>query len=225
VQPDEGVATADAELVRAAAAGDRRACEALYDRHAAHVARVLARILGHDPDLSDLLHDAFMVALRRLAELESPELFRPWLTRIAVFHARNLIRKRTRGRWLRLLSGEDRSEEPMSEGPHDEVSEALRAVYAVLAKMPVDERIAFTLRRIDGMELGELAAACDVSLSTIKRRLRRAEELFHAEAMRHPCLLQHLSSNAAEEVTGPAAPPRSAAEAQPGTGAREGGLR
>ena len=38
---------------------------------------------------------------------------------------------------------------------------------------PADERIAFSLRFIDGMELTEAASACGCSLATIKRRLAK----------------------------------------------------
>jgi RNA polymerase sigma-70 factor (ECF subfamily) len=69
-----------------------------------------------------------------------------------------------------------------------EVLDALRATYAALDKLPADERIAFALRFIDGMELTEVAAACDTSLATIKRRLARAGARFEVEARKHPVL-------------------------------------
>ena len=59
-------------------------------------------------------------------------------------------------------------------------------MYRVLDVLPVDERIPFALRFIDGMELTEVAAACDVSLATIKRRLARSEKRFVAVAARYP---------------------------------------
>jgi RNA polymerase sigma-70 factor (ECF subfamily) len=68
------------------------------------------------------------------------------------------------------------------------VRDALRATYAALDALPADERVAFALRFIDGMELTEVAAACETSLATIKRRLARAEDRFEAEARKHPAL-------------------------------------
>jgi RNA polymerase sigma-70 factor (ECF subfamily) len=69
-----------------------------------------------------------------------------------------------------------------------EDKEALRATYRILSRLPADERIAFALRFIDGMELTEVAAACRVSLATIKRRVARAKSTFEAEAGHHPSL-------------------------------------
>jgi RNA polymerase sigma-70 factor (ECF subfamily) len=64
----------------------------------------------------------------------------------------------------------------------DDVLDAYRRTYALLDRLPADERIAFALRYIDGMELALLAVVCDVSLATIKRRLGRAEQRFAAGA-------------------------------------------
>jgi RNA polymerase sigma-70 factor (ECF subfamily) len=182
----------DAGLVQAALDGDASAFHRLYDAHAPHVARVLRRVLGSDQDATDVLQDAFVVVLERLNTLDNPSLFRAWVTRIAVFQARGVIRKRSRRRWLRVLSGEDPVEEPVALPASDEVDEALRATYEVLEKMDVEERIAFVLRRIEGMGVAEVATVCGVSLSTIKRRIGRGEDQFHAKALQHPVLREWL---------------------------------
>ena len=51
---------------------------------------------------------------------------------------------------------------------------------------------AFALRFVDGMELTEVAAACETSLATIKRRLARAGARFEAAARRQPVLEEWL---------------------------------
>src|SRR5262249_4720499 len=159
--------------------------EALYDRFAPHVQRVLCRVLGFDRDLADLHHDVFVRALGSLDGLRDPSALKAWITSIAVFTARTAIQRRVRGRWLSFL---DHDELPEVEAvvASGEVNEALRATYALLDKLPADERIAFALRFIDGMELTEVADACGVSLATIKRRLARAEESFARRARAHP---------------------------------------
>jgi RNA polymerase sigma-70 factor (ECF subfamily) len=178
----------DAELVTGVMKRDPAAIEAFYDRHAGHVRRVLARILGAERELGDLEHDVFLRALASLDTLKDPSSLKPWLAGIAVFAAKSLIQRRTRGRWLHFLAPD---EVPEVEAGHasEEVNEAVRATYSVLDRLPVDERIAFALRVIDGMELTEVASACGVSLSTIKRRVARAEARFVAMARSHPALV------------------------------------
>jgi RNA polymerase sigma-70 factor (ECF subfamily) len=54
--------------------------------------------------------------------------------------------------------------------------------------MPLDERLAFAMRYIEGMDLQSAAEGCGVSLATLKRRLLRAEQRFVAAAGRAPGL-------------------------------------
>lgn len=171
----------DAALVAAVRRGDEAARRLLFDRHALHVTRVLARLLGADSELSDLVHDVFVMVLRDLDRLSEPSALKPWLTSVTVNTARGHIRKKVRRRWLQLFSPHEVPEAPAPTASSD-VREATRRVYLTLDMLPEDERIAFALRFIDGMELTDVAEACDVSLATIKRRLDRAESKFLARA-------------------------------------------
>jgi RNA polymerase sigma-70 factor (ECF subfamily) len=177
----------DAALVDAFRRGDPGARAAFYDRYADHVHRVLYRLLGFDRDLADLHHDVFVRALGSLPRLSDPSALKGWLTMIAVHVAHSAITRRRRKSWLWFLPGDELPEVDAATAS-GEVLDALRATYAVLDTLPVDERIAFALRFIDGMELTEVAAACDTSLATIKRRLARASDRFAAEARKHPVL-------------------------------------
>ncbi|MCB9588248.1 MAG: sigma-70 family RNA polymerase sigma factor [Polyangiaceae bacterium] len=184
----------DAALVSAIQRGDRAAAGELFDRHAPRVRRVLVRVLGSDPDIADLLQEVFVHALRDLPKLSDPNALGGWLNAIAVNLARRTIRKRTRWRWLRPAPPEELSAVPV-DGHDENGSEELVAVYRILGAMHADERIAFALRFIEGMELKEVAAACDVSLATIKRRLARAESFFKEHAKADPALQERLAKS------------------------------
>jgi RNA polymerase sigma-70 factor, ECF subfamily len=170
----------------------------LFDRYAPHVRRVLVRVMGPDSEILDLVHDVFVTALESVHRLVDPRALRAWLTQIAVFTARARIRRRVRGRVLRFL--------PFSELPEPELppvdfeaSESMQAVYRVLGNLDADQRIAFALRFVAGMELTEVAASCGVSLATIKRRLSRAQSTFVSSAQREPALVEWLKRGSAVE--------------------------
>jgi RNA polymerase sigma-70 factor (ECF subfamily) len=177
----------DADLVRALCEGDALAERTLLDRYGAHVDRILTRILGEHPDLDDLALEVFVRAFERIADLREPGALRSWLTGIAVFVAREAIRRKRRRRWLVFLPIEDAAdlEVPAS---IPEARAALRAVYEVIGRLDADVGIAFALRFVEGMELTEIAAACDVSLATVKRRIKRAEAEFSARGRAHEAL-------------------------------------
>jgi RNA polymerase sigma-70 factor (ECF subfamily) len=185
----------DAAIVSALRAGQGAGGAALFDRYQNHVRRVLVRVLGPDAELRDLVHDVFVSAIGSIDRLDDPEALRSWLASIAAHRARAEIRQRVRRRWFSLRAHEDLPEvEAVVSTP--EVDEAVRTTYRVLQKLPADERIAFALRLIDGMELVDVADACQVSLATIKRRLSRAQKKFTAIARTYPELSEWLEGGA-----------------------------
>lgn len=185
---DEAAGAALAEALRA---GDPNAAQALFDRHAVHVRTVLVSVLGPDPDIADLIQDVFVIALEGIARLRDGRKLNAWLTSIAVFKARGLIRSRRRQRMLASVCFWMAEEAP-DPTPAIQGSHTLRAAWRVLERLPADERLAFALRFVQGLELAAAAAACEVSLATIKRRLERAQAAFLREARHEPALVEFL---------------------------------
>lgn len=188
----------DVALVAALQAGRAEARRALFDRYSRDVERVLFRVLGPDTELADLLQDVFVVALGSIGQVRDPRALRGWLTGIAVRKARKCIVKRQRWRLIQFFAPADVPEQEAAVAPL-EVSEALRCTYEVMSRLPADERVAFALRHVDGMELTAVAAACNVSLATIKRRLARAQRTFTQLASEQAALAEWVKP-APEEV-------------------------
>jgi RNA polymerase sigma-70 factor (ECF subfamily) len=126
----------DADLVAALRAREAWAAAALVARHADHVRRILMRVLGGDDEQSDLAQEVFTRALAGIDRLDDPGAIRGWLTNIAVFTAREAIRRRRRRRWL--LPFGDRPPEVAAAWADPGLREAARCVYRVLAEMPVE---------------------------------------------------------------------------------------
>lgn len=151
--------------------------------------RILSRILGHElhTELEDLVHDAFVQALASIHGLRDPGALLGWMQTIAAHTAYRSIRARRARRWLRFWEPAQ-VPEVVVDGVEPELVEAYRRTYALLDRMPADERVAFALRHIDGMELTRVAELCDCSLATIKRRLARGEQRFARAAERDEIL-------------------------------------
>ena len=73
----------DAELVRAARRGDKKAFVEIVARHQAMVCGVALGILGDFAASEDAGQEAFLTAWRKLHELREPERLRAWLAQIA----------------------------------------------------------------------------------------------------------------------------------------------
>ncbi len=178
----------DEALVHALLRRDPGACAALFDRHAPYVQRVIARIIGYsEPERTDLLHDVFVRALEGMGDLKNPRMLKSWLVGIAVFVAKEWLRRRKRvGAPVAPEHAADRA------GPSTppEAVEAVRSLYRLLDRLSEDDRAVFVLRFLEGMNLTEIAEACNLSISTARRRVIRAESRFQNLLPAYPALVE-----------------------------------
>ena len=171
-----GAGPSDAALVLAARAGEEWAREALFRRYARLALGLAYRILPRDADLDDLVQDSFLAAFQRLDRLSNPQAFQAWLSSIVVRTAGKRLRRRRLQVRLGLLRSEPLDvEQVLSRGAPPDIATELRAVYGLLDRLSVEERIALVLRRVERLEIPEIAEQMKLSTSTVKRRLSAAE--------------------------------------------------
>jgi RNA polymerase sigma-70 factor, ECF subfamily len=160
--------TEDAALVGAARAGDREAFGELYKRYARMVHGVL---LARVPraEVTDLVQDVFLSALRRLDGLRDPEAFGPWLASIARNRATDYYRRSV----------------PTQELPEDLPGQAhpegdARAVLAVIRSLPEAYRESLVLRLVEGMTGPEIAQRTGLTPGSVRVNLYRGFALLRA---------------------------------------------
>jgi RNA polymerase sigma-70 factor (ECF subfamily) len=184
----------DGELAESLRRREPGAAELLYDRYGPYVERLIVRSLGLDSEVPDLINEVFARALEGVRGLRQSSALKGWIGSVALFTARRFLRsRRTRRRWVSVFSLDQVPEAPAPVAS-PEVSQTLVRTYAILDALPPDERIAFALRFVDGMDLQEVAQVTRVSLATVKRRLVRAQRLFWDQALRDPILREHAPS-------------------------------
>lgn len=164
-----------AELMSGIARGDRLAIGRFFDHFEREVNRLVWVMLGADADHDDLVNQAFETMLKKVARVQAPAALHGWVRQVTVNIVRMELRRR---RWLRLFSSDDEAAlaHPDLRIPDERERERLRQLYAALSRLSPDDRTLVVLRHFEGLELTELAATLEVSLSTLKRRLGRAEE-------------------------------------------------
>ncbi len=166
----------------------------MWDRYARVVRAVIRGALGPDLAVEDLVQEVFIVLLRSAATLRDATALRPFLLGVSV----RLVRVEWRRRKVRRIVGlsptgtvPDAAMEP----PDVEASEALRALYRILERMPSRRRLAFSLRHIQGCELTEVASALGVSESTTKREIARARAQILRSVATEPSLLHYVQES------------------------------
>jgi RNA polymerase sigma-70 factor (ECF subfamily) len=170
--PLHEVAPDDATLVAQAIAGNERAFATLYRRHARYVAGVVYRLMGSDSELEDVVQEGFVDASRALETLNDPAGFRPWLARIVVRRVHKRLARRRRWRWLVGSVGD-----VAAKVSDPAARERVDALYETLATIGPKLRIPWTLHVIEGQTLPEVAAVCELSLATVKRRIAEASAI------------------------------------------------
>lgn len=178
----QSVQQGDEELVRRALGGDPWAKDALFGRHVRPVLRRLTRLVGDGEEAADLTQDALASAYAALHRLRDPGAFGPWLMQIAVRRAHDALRKRRLLRLLGLYQPHDAGAlaELAVEGASAEQRAELALLDRTLATLAPADRIAWTLRFVEGEQLEEVARLTRCSLATAKRRIKRAQERIQA---------------------------------------------
>jgi RNA polymerase sigma-70 factor (ECF subfamily) len=156
---------------RPRAVPDELAVERLYAKHARYVAGVVHRLLGRrDGEVDDIVQETFLDAFAGIARIDDPLAARAWLVTVAVRRTQRFLARRRRRSlfafWARDLG--PRASDPRDRQPVDDL-------YDALERIPEDVRIPWVLHRIEEWSLPETAAACEVSLATVKRRIADAE--------------------------------------------------
>ncbi|HEX3697600.1 MAG TPA: sigma-70 family RNA polymerase sigma factor [Polyangia bacterium] len=149
--------------------------DVLFKRYAGYVAGLAARLLGSgDADVDDIVQDVFWLASRRLAKIQNLIQARGWLSTVTT---RVVRRKLMRRRFRALFHGDQRNVDVPARGATAEEHALLARLYEVLKKLPTDQRLAWSLRYLEGEPLDAVAVACGCSLSTAKRRVGAAKSV------------------------------------------------
>lgn len=192
-RPTSASESADEALVRAARAGDRRACFVLWNRYAGLVGRLVRRYLGPGPDEKDVCQEAFLRVFKRLGELRDASTLQGFVISVTLGVAQNELRRR-RIRSIVGLAPEEALPQAATPGDSGEAREAVRALYQMLDTLSAEERSLFVTRFAERMELIEVAAAHGMSLSTAKRRLAKLIVRVNARVERNPVLRDYVGA-------------------------------
>jgi len=179
--PDENA------IVERILAGDREAFAAVVSRYHRIVFSVAYRMTGSPAEAEDLCQEVFLRAFRSFDRFDSRMPLGPWLRKIACNRALNHLRHRNLER--RILREPD-AERPIedevtdsAEGPEQRLlrSERSDRLQRALDLLPPLQRLAVTLKYVEGLATPEIAAAMEAPVNTVKTWLLRARERLRQE--------------------------------------------
>jgi RNA polymerase sigma-70 factor (ECF subfamily) len=152
----------------------------LYETHEPMVERWVRRLVGPAADVEDLIHDVFVVALRRRTEFRGEAKVSTWLFRITQMVVR---KRRFRRRLRQFLDVLHRSQAevvaPPSPTPLEVVErrqDCLR-LYAALDRLPEKYRNAIILCDIEGAAAEEAGQLLGLTANAVWVRVHRGRSM------------------------------------------------
>jgi len=160
---------------------------AIYKSESARVLASLVRILG-DLDLAEeALQEAFNIALEKWPEEGVPKNPYSWLISAGKFRAIDSIRKLKRGNEIlseNFSIGDEVYEETYNLEKTLVEDDQLRLIFFCChPTLPLDSRIALSLREVCSMKTEEISRAYLLSTETIKKRISRAKALIREKQL------------------------------------------
>lgn len=161
---------------------ERADIERLYDAYAPYLYKRCRKFLGNDEDAYDALQEVFVRVLRRSEGLDDPAALLPWLNRVTTNYCLNVIRYRSYRRYedgvvLDRVADDDADVFVALNEQRDLVAWLLRS-------SPDKLRDVAVCYFLEELTLAEVADQLDISVATVRRRLKSFVERGRREIRR-----------------------------------------
>lgn len=169
--------------------------EAIVAAHHGEISRYLRRVTARPSEADDLSQETFLRAFRAYRSLPPQANVRAWLFAIATNLSRNHFRAAKRQRTAHTAVSAERRDIDDS-GPEAETlfNEARSRVETIIARLPLKQRLAFTLRKIHDLDYEAIGRSLNCSPESARahvfqalRKIRQSldrNELSHTEIRR-----------------------------------------
>jgi RNA polymerase sigma-70 factor, ECF subfamily len=153
------------------------AMDTLYGQYLAKVKRWARRLAGPSADLEDIVHDIFLIALRKGSQLRDDAALDSWLFGIT---QRVVVSRRRKSQVRRWLFGQNETAlippEPRTPAHEVERREQSRRLYQALDRLPDTYRTTMILYELEELSGDEVARLTGVPVGTVWVRLHRGRE-------------------------------------------------
>lgn len=179
----------DGELIQAATSGDNAAFAMLVRRYEDVVYRFSFKVCRDRDAAEEAFQDTFVNVFRKLDQFDGKSKLSTWLYRIVT---NNCLMKKRRRKIEDILESYDEPRGGRDEHPHigrwEETPEDMlhqkelqEILDKAIKKLPMDYRVVFVLRDVEGRSTEEAAEILNISQEATKSRLRRARAFLRDE--------------------------------------------
>ena len=177
----------DSALIEAVLGGNTALFELLMRRYNERVYRAVRSIVREEPEVEDVMQQAYVNAFTHLRQFNGAARFSTWLTRIAINEA--LARVRHQGRYQTFDDDGGEAapftmQSPDGNPERQAFAHELRGLLEwAIDRLPNGMREVFVLREVEGLSTLEAAQCLGVSEDVVKTRLSRGRALLRDQLM------------------------------------------
>jgi RNA polymerase sigma-70 factor (ECF subfamily) len=176
----------EAELIQKIVEGEIKLYEIVIQRFNSYLYKVGRSYSFNHEDTQDLMQDTYIDAFVNLPKFESRSTFKTWIIKIML---NNCFRKRQRWSSKNIFTTEinEKSTPMFSNNQHIDTNKAVingelnDVIENALLQIPIDYRMTFILREVNGLNIAETADTLNISETNVKVRLNRAKAMLRKE--------------------------------------------
>lgn len=165
----------DADLVRRANEGDKRALETLVERYSTKVSRLASSLLGDIEDARDAAQESLLKVSERLRQFRGDCQFSTWLHRLVVNTCRDLA-DRQRIRRTEELAADDGLDFDADPSRLALLGDLRRELAAGLSRLTVEQRRVVILRDALDLSYDDIGRVVRIPVGTAKTYVHRGRE-------------------------------------------------
>lgn len=174
----------ESELIAGLQNGEEMAFKHLVENYKDRVYNTAIGVVQNAEDAEDVAQEVFIQVYRSIHSFKGESKLSTWLYRIATTRSLDLLRSRKskkRSGFLQRLFGDNN--EPLLEIPdfnHPGVAlerkENAAKLFKAINKLPENQKIAFTLHKIEDLSYQEVSEVMETTLAAVESLMHRAKQ-------------------------------------------------
>ncbi|ELM3644759.1 sigma-70 family RNA polymerase sigma factor [Flavobacterium psychrophilum] len=176
----------DLEVVQKIVTGEVELFEIIIRRNNPSLYKVGRSYNYNHEDTQDLMQDTYIDAFTSLSKFENRSTFKTWIIKIML---NNCYKKQQKWSAKNIITAEinEKSTPMYSNNQHTDTNKMVTnrelnlVIENALQQIPIDYRMVFSLREVNGLNVLETADTLNISEANVKVRLNRAKSMLRKE--------------------------------------------
>jgi RNA polymerase sigma factor (sigma-70 family) len=171
------------DLIIALQQGDNEAFKKLIDEWQDMVYNTALGIIQNEDDADEITQEVFIQVFQSIKSFKGDAKISTWLYRITISKALDYLKKQQRKKrfgfvdyfWSGNKNEVDEAKEFYHPGVAMENKEMASQLFKAMKQLPNNQRIAFTLHKLEAQKYGEIAVIMNISLQATESLIARAK--------------------------------------------------